>query len=424
MATEGGQVLTLSAPDKVRDAVAPLWTKFADLTIEEKFAQAKLMDFEARDAYLRERCRTAKMEVAHAASALNRATAIIETNLPFFLVHFEDMDAQGHRSDLQGPAVGKTEWLRQNLPNISRGTFYTAYNSVKARYTEQTRLMLGGEVPPVPQPKTRTNDLTPVQSEVVTALVSQGFKNEDAIFMARGAEGEDFDSLFKAALAPHAGGGSSANPVRDPEIVDPVEGRDKRDHEGEESGDQDDKSDSGEQENVTEVSNPAVAPEATEPSTASEPRSVTVVTHDDALPLASGNSVADKLREALANEPDRLVASTVLTQHVQDYLRQFANDRITIKELKVTVEFAGRDHRIMLGDLLEKRERNASPMLCKCVGIAEFMKRRRVRDWDGRKWGKERLVFSGDETDYRVITEENARRLAPEAFPKPTPVGL
>jgi hypothetical protein len=96
LAIEHGQVGTLSAADKVTDAVVPPWTKFADLSIEQKVEQARLMDFEVRDAYLRERCRVAKLEVAYAASALDRATAIIETNLPFFIVHFEEMDAQGN----------------------------------------------------------------------------------------------------------------------------------------------------------------------------------------------------------------------------------------------------------------------------------------------------------------------------------------
>ncbi len=407
--------VTLSEPDKV--PAVPLWAKFSDLTIDQKFEQARLMDFEARDAYLRERCRDFKMVIDHAASLLNLAAALIESNLPFFLIHFRDMDARGERSDLKGKVMGKTEWLRQNLPDISRGTFYAAYNSVRARYTEQTRLMLGGEVPPAPQRKTRTNELTPIQREVVTALVGQGFKNENAILMVKEAGGEDFDSLFKAALALHAGGGISASPVRDPEIVDPVEGKDKRDHESDESGEQDDKSDSGEQEDVTEASNPAPAPDPTDTSAPSEPANVTTVTHADEDPPVLGDTAADQLREVLANEPDRDVASTVLTEHVQDYLRQFANDRITIRELKVTVEFAGRDHRIMPGDFLEKRGQNVATTLCKCTGVAEFMQRRRVRDWDGRRWEKEHVIFSQHEDDYRVITAACARRIAPEAFP-------
>jgi hypothetical protein len=202
--------VTLSEPDKVPHAVVPTWTKFADLSIKQKFEQARLMDFEARDAYLRERCRAAKLEVAHAATALNRATEIIESDLPFFLVHFEDMDAQGERSDLRGKGVGKTEWLRQNMPDISKGTFYAALNAAKARYAEQERMMLGIEVPPTPRPKTRTSDLTPIQIEVVTALVGQGFKNNDAILMVKAAEGQDFESLFKSAIRGGAGGGNGS----------------------------------------------------------------------------------------------------------------------------------------------------------------------------------------------------------------------
>jgi len=174
MAIENGQVGTLSEPDKVTDAVVPAWTKFADLSIDQKFEQARLMDFEVRDAYLRERCRAAKMEVACAASALDRATAIIEANLPFFVVHFQEMDRQGHRSDLKGKIVGKTEWLRQNVPNISKGTFYAAFNSVKARYAEQERLMLGGEVPLPTQP---SRSLTETQKAVVQALDARRANN-------------------------------------------------------------------------------------------------------------------------------------------------------------------------------------------------------------------------------------------------------
>lgn len=202
-ATEDRQIGTLSEPDKVTDAGAPSWTKFSDLSIDQKFEQAKEMGFELRDVYLRERCRAAKMELACAASALNRATEIIETNLPFFLVHFEEMDAQGKRSDLQGKVVGKTEWLRQNMPDLSKGTFYAALNAVKTRYAEQERLMLGGVSP---RSNTLNAPLTETQSAVVQALVGQGYKNEDAVSMVNAAEGEDFDSLFRSALA-HRGEG-------------------------------------------------------------------------------------------------------------------------------------------------------------------------------------------------------------------------
>jgi hypothetical protein len=213
--TEGGQVGTLSEPDKVNDALVPSWTKFAGLNIDEKYAQARLLSYEERDAYLRERCRAAKLEVDSATSALDRATAIVQDNLPFFTVHFYEMDKQGQRSDLIGKVVGKTEWLKSNLPNISKGTFYDAFNRVKSRLAEQERVMLGGEVPSPPQPKTRTHDLTPIQSEVVTALVGQGYKPKDALVMVKAAEGPDFESLFKSALTPREGGGGTGTPVNE-----------------------------------------------------------------------------------------------------------------------------------------------------------------------------------------------------------------
>lgn len=161
----GSQVGTLSASDKVTNDIVPTWIKFADLNIDQKFERARLMGFEVRDAYLRGRCRAAKLEVACAASALDRATAIIEANLPFFVVHFQEMDRRGQRSNLKGKIVGKAEWLRQNVPNISKGTFYAAFSAVKARYAEHERLMLGdGDVPP--QRTTRKRHLTETQNPV------------------------------------------------------------------------------------------------------------------------------------------------------------------------------------------------------------------------------------------------------------------
>jgi hypothetical protein len=126
---------------------------------------------------------------------------------------------------------------------------------------------------------------------------------------------------------------------------------------------------------------------------------------------------ADQLRVALAAEPDRDVASKLLTDYLQADANQFGNERIQIKGVTARIEFADRGHRIMPGDFLERRDENAEPTLCKCVGVAEFMKRRRVQDWGGGKWGKEHVVFSDREHHYRVITEAQARLLVPEAFP-------
>src|SRR5207247_3755464 len=49
-ATEDGPSGTLSETDKVADAVlVPSWMKFAELGVEQKFEQARLMTFEERD---------------------------------------------------------------------------------------------------------------------------------------------------------------------------------------------------------------------------------------------------------------------------------------------------------------------------------------------------------------------------------------
>jgi hypothetical protein len=127
-------------------------------------------------------------------------------------------------------------------------------------------------------------------------------------------------------------------------------------------------------------------------------------------------TAADQLKLGLANEPDRNIASSMLTEYLQTVANQFANDRIKIKEVKATVEFAGRDHRIMLGDFLEKADKTAATTLFKCVGIADFMQRRRVQEWSDGQWQKARVVFSADESSYRVVAEESARKLAPEVF--------
>jgi hypothetical protein len=269
-------------------------------------------------------------------------------------------------------------------------------------------------------PKLSRKRLTELQEEVVQAVVEQGFAKKDAVAMTKGAQGEDFASLFRSALSCRVGGANADHPG-----TNPVGDREKQNEKTEESSDQDYSRYSLKQEDVAPASNPAT--EATEQSAPSEPVSVTHVTHADMVRPVPPNAAADQLREALSNEPDRDVASRMLTEHLRAYAEeQFANDRIQIKEVKVTVEFAGRDHRIMPGDWLEKREPNLTPTLNKCTGIADFMKRRRVKEWIEGKWGNEHVIFPQREGDYRVISEEVARRLAPEAFPSSptTPEGL
>jgi hypothetical protein len=127
-------------------------------------------------------------------------------------------------------------------------------------------------------------------------------------------------------------------------------------------------------------------------------------------------TAADELKTALAAEPDRDIANRMLTDYLRTVAEQFSDERITIKNVNATVEFAGRGHRIMPGDFLERRDKDLPPTLCKCVGVADYMKRRKIQDWNGGYWGKERIVFSQYEPAYRVISQSAARRFAPGAF--------
>jgi alkylated DNA repair dioxygenase AlkB len=128
------------------------------------------------------------------------------------------------------------------------------------------------------------------------------------------------------------------------------------------------------------------------------------------------SSSADELKVALANEPDRDIASKLLTQYLDGIAQQFANARIKVSDVRATITLAGRNHRIMPGDWLAKKD-NQLTKLAKCTGVGEYMSRRRIQEWTDGKWQKEHVVFTGDEADYQVITEEAARGLVPEAFP-------
>jgi len=143
---------------------------------------------------------------------------------------------------------------------------------------------------------------------------------------------------------------------------------------------------------------------------------LTTVTEESARPRPEPSEAAEALKSALAAEPDRDIASKLLTDYLQTVANEFGNDRIQIKDVSARVEFAGRSHRIMTGDFLEKHDRNATSILCKCTGVAEFMQRRRVQEWNNFKWEKEHVLFSAAESDYRVISIELARKIAPKAF--------
>ena len=122
----------------------------------------------------------------------------------------------------------------------------------------------------------------------------------------------------------------------------------------------------------------------------------------------------------LAAEPDRGKDSGMLENYLTTVVNRILPPHIELDTLGFThMRFAGRDHRIMIGDWLRKQKRcvEDTPItLAKCTGIGECEKRRRVREWDSGVWGKEHVVYNGDESDYTVITEQAARELAPSAF--------
>lgn len=240
-------------------------------------------------------------------------------------------------------------------------------------------------------------------------------------------------------------------------------------YEGEESGDQDDKSDSGEQENFTEASNPAPAPEPTDPGVATESLSAATVTDANTSKLDEDNEpdpaisslenkiallteqnenlraenenlrerieaineVPEDLRDeaitsTLAAEPDTRQAGAKLTAYLQTVAARVLPHNMTASRdresnegtwgrVDATVAIVGRGHRIEVGDWVEmQNEKHDAPVLCKCTGIGEYMQRRKYQGWDGKGWNKEHVIVN--EFDFRVITEAAARELAPAAF--------
>jgi hypothetical protein len=135
--------------------------------------------------------------------------------------------------------------------------------------------------------------------------------------------------------------------------------------------------------------------------------------------------VPERLRDnsitsTLAAEPDANRASNLLTHYIKAVAGRVLPPHmaLALHGIRASVRIAGRDHRIMIGDYLEKTSKAASAVktLAKCTGIRECEQRRRVREWIDGKWEKEHVVYNADESCYRVITTEAARALAPGAF--------
>jgi hypothetical protein len=138
---------------------------------------------------------------------------------------------------------------------------------------------------------------------------------------------------------------------------------------------------------------------------------------------ANTKEVPEHLRDenitaSLAAEPDRGIASEMLRQYLKTVIDRVLPPHMLVlgSRVYVPVEIVGRDHRIMIGDWLQKQNKGGGDLLAKCTAIGECEQRRRVREWDGRRWGKEHVVYSGDDGNYKVITETAARLLAPGAF--------
>jgi hypothetical protein len=140
--------------------------------------------------------------------------------------------------------------------------------------------------------------------------------------------------------------------------------------------------------------------------------------------LESLQTVPDNLRDetimaSLAAEPDRAAAGSILHDYLTTVVNRVLPAHIELDTLDhPNLRYAERDHRIMIGDWLRKQKPHTedAPILAKCTAIGECGARRRVREWVDGAWAKEHVVYGGDEGNYRVITAEGARELAPAAF--------
>jgi hypothetical protein len=128
----------------------------------------------------------------------------------------------------------------------------------------------------------------------------------------------------------------------------------------------------------------------------------------------------DRITGELAAEPDRGIAADMLQKYLKTVAQRILPPRMDMMGVSVThLRFAGRGYRIEPGDWLENRNRNAGgrKTLAKCTATAysNGETKRKVREWVAGKWGRERTVCD-NHVDYKVVSEQAARALAPEAF--------
>jgi len=133
----------------------------------------------------------------------------------------------------------------------------------------------------------------------------------------------------------------------------------------------------------------------------------------------SGNLHTNRgvLRKAIANEPDLRIIEEMLRKHLQDYTdHNFVNDRIDKVEVSAKPQFRNRENIVVGGWLMTWNMGNrALPGgLARAIGKTKTTQRFVLRHFIGGKWDKERVLIKPEE--YRVVTEEMARKIAPEAF--------
>ena len=129
------------------------------------------------------------------------------------------------------------------------------------------------------------------------------------------------------------------------------------------------------------------------------------------------HSDPDALRKAIAEEPDLRIAQDMLRNHLQDYTdRNFVDDRIGKIVVSVQPTFRNGENMFVGGWLMAwNQENRALPgILVRIIGKTKATARFVIRHFIDGKWEKERVLMKPD--DYRMVSEDMARKIAPEAF--------
>jgi len=125
----------------------------------------------------------------------------------------------------------------------------------------------------------------------------------------------------------------------------------------------------------------------------------------------------DQITSTLAAEPDTYQAEKLLREYLSSVAQRVLPSKMRLGPMSVSVRLVGRNTRIMPNDFLEKKnEKSQPPSLCRCSTERSEAGRLKVSEWDGSEWGTLHVIYNNYASDYRVVTEERARQLAPEAF--------